>query len=151
MSWERFEGLDHSVIAHPDIHEILVFSNPQTTAQAIKAEIEDEVRKYPSGPWTWATGYTMYEVWNGLRKDVLADKVSFEKTFADHLDEYWPYAGRFGFVKELTKNVFDPLRIPVANRITINGMALDPFEEAKRYDEETSKQRWNLSLWRRFG
>lgn len=78
----------------------------------------------------------------------MGEGVNFSNIKAFHLDEYFPCDPKesFSFVKYLYENVFTPLEIPQNQIFTINGLAQDPVEEAKRYEALLSKKPIDLTI-----
>ena len=139
---------EFDTILHPDINEILVYSDRQSAATAAAESIIREVNKNPKVAITFATGDTMIPVYSELAKAVVQRRVDFSRVTALHLDEYYPYASnrQHSFVKFLRERAFDPLMIPVSNRFTLDGTAINPQIAARKYDEIVRKYSDRISL-----
>lgn len=133
---------------HPEIAHIRVFPTREETAQAAAQFIIDLVIHQPDAAITYATGDTMIPVCQNLAEAVERGVVSFAKTKAFHLDEYYPCDSSkpHSFVRYLKELVFDPLQIAEENRFTMNGLTLDPEAEAERYNGLLKRQPINLAI-----
>lgn len=120
-------------ICHPNIHEIRVYCNSDSSAEGAANYFAEKVKRNPKIPVTFATGDTMVPFANKLK----LTGVDFSKILARHLDQYWKYPndGEFSFPKFLYDRIFRPLNMNQRNIETINGMASNPYCEAERYDK----------------
>lgn len=126
----------NNTIRHPEIHRILVFPTIDETARAAGDAIISLVKRNPTASITWATGSTQIPIHTYVIGEQKAGRVDFSRTYAFHLDEYWPCSPdeSHSFVKYLQEQLIHPLNIPKDNTFMINGKAKDPALEAKRYD-----------------
>jgi glucosamine-6-phosphate deaminase len=145
---EGGQSFGHKELAHPQIPDIRVFPDAQTTAIVAADKIIATVIENPRVAITYATGNTMVPVYQRLAEAVTRGEVDFSRTLAFHLDEYYPCdpTSEYSFVGYLDKLVFRPLRIPLENRFTMDGLATDPDSEAERYNDLLRQHSISLAI-----
>lgn len=113
------------------------YATEREAARAAAQTILSTVIHKPEAVIMFPTGQTQIPVYEELVSLAQETEVDFSKIQAFHLDEYVGVAPKDNesFVGFLRKRVFDPLHIPYENRHEIDGMALDPQIEAKRYND----------------
>ncbi len=134
VSTEILLSAPYREINHPEIATIRVYPTEKETAKAAASVIAGLVEGNPTARITYATGNTMIPVYGELYLLAERGRASFKKTTAFHLDEYVSASPQdeWGFVNFLRRRVFGPLYIENVNEI--NGQAVNPAEEAARYD-----------------
>lgn len=136
-------------IYHPEIARIESWETIPLVAVAAANVILETVQTDPRAHITYATGETMIPVYMATEGIAQQKRISFQDTTASHLDEYWPAdpcRDEFSFVKYLRERVFEPLRIPQAQRYEMSGTTDDPEKEARRYDALLSENPVALAI-----
>lgn len=135
-------------LIHKEIKNIFVFPSKNKAVKESAKFIANLISKNPQASISYATGNTQIPVYLELARMVLKSKLDFSKTKAFHLDEYYPCkpSAQHSFVGYLRKCVFNPLRISQSNVFELNGKAVDPKKEAKRYEGLLKKHPVTLTI-----
>lgn len=141
----RREGTQRFIL-HQDIALIEALPTRDAVAEKAASIITNIVKKKPDAAITYATGNTMIPVYEKVATSIAAGEVSFARTKAFHLDEYYPCDEKepHSFVSFLRKRVFEPFKVGIANEI--NGNSLDPKTETSRYNSLLHEQPIDLAI-----
>lgn len=135
-------------LVHPTLSEIYVFQSKPETAKAAAGFIMDVVQYNPRAVVTYATGATMEPVYAYIEAAVQDGTVDFRQTTGFHLDQYHPIGNNnpSSFTRYLDERVFQPFGIEPHNTYKLNGEAVDPHDEARRYNNLLRQYRVNLTI-----
>ena len=137
-------------IDHSEVKNVKVYPTREKTTVAAAETIMREVHMNPTATIVYATGETMVPVYANIAKEVLELNVSFAKTRAFHLDEYWPADpeknASFSFVHYLRELVFTPFGLKSKNVYEIDGTVKNPEKFAREYGESLRKQPVDLAI-----
>lgn len=129
-----------------EILDIQLYPTKSEAVNASATAIASIVRANPYAVITYATGNTQIPIYTKLAELVSNKEIDFSQTTAFHLDEYYPCGpdSPFGFVHYLKNLVFEPFHISTIH--TLNGLAKDAGEEAKRYNNLLTKHQPDLAI-----
>jgi len=140
--------LTYKKFRHPEVGDIRLYQTSDYTSLAAAQFISDIVKDNPTAVITYATGKTMIPIYKILATMVDRGEVSFSKTKAFLLDEYYPCSpdSPHSFVGYIRKRVIEALKIKEENKFLIDGLAENPEAEAQRYNSLLKKEKIDLVI-----
>ncbi len=125
--------VEYSPVYRPTIE---VFAKPEEVDMFAARMVIEQIQKKPDSVLVLPTGLTPIGMYRLLVDAYKAGQVDFSKVTILNLDEYWPIDPNnpASYAQFMKQHFFDHVNVPASNRHIANGKALDPHQEAERYE-----------------